>query len=123
MGFGVGGSAGGLGSGAGAEVLPFLVWSRTCNIVERRPTEAADLARVIRQIDACRERRQRLVLGGANAIFIIAAYLALILAPVVPVREVVRLLETKLPDPMPSHVADDVAAYAAHAAQALDAVG
>ena len=94
-----------------AEVLPFVVWSPTANVIERRPSEHAELVHTFRQIDTCRERRQRLVIGGQNAVYLLAAYLAHHLSPVVSVREVIRLLETKLPEAIPSHVADNIAAY------------
>ena len=102
---------GGPGGHEVAEVLPFFAWSPTTHLVERRPASKAELIHMFRQIDTCRERRQRLVLGGQNAVFVIAAYLTHQLSPVVSVREVIRLLETKLPHTFQSHEADSIAAY------------
>lgn len=97
--------------GSGSEVLPFLAWSPTNNVLERRPADRFALARAFRQIDVCRDLRRRLVVGGPNALFVLAAYLANQLSPVVPAREVVRLLDTKLPEALEAHVIDDLVAY------------
>ena len=35
-----------------AEVLPFLVWSKNTNVLERRPVERDELVRMFRQMDA-----------------------------------------------------------------------
>jgi len=94
-----------------SEVLPFLAWSPSTNLLERRPADRVALDRAFRQIDTCRDMRRRLIVGGTNALYVLAAYLANQLSPVVPVREVVRLLDTKLPEALEAHALDDLVAY------------
>lgn len=94
------------------EVLPFLVWSPTTNLMERRPSDRSTLQRAFRQIDVCRDLRRKLVVGGPNALFVLAAYLVEKLSPVVPAREVVRLLDTKLQQALEAHRINDLVAYA-----------
>ena len=94
------------------EVVPYVAWSPSARVPTALPPPE-DAPRAFRQIDACRENRQRVVLGGAGGLVLIAAYLVAHLTPTVPSTEVFDLLESKLPTPalLPPSVRYEVVQY------------
>lgn len=99
------------------EVVPYVAWAPAGRATDLPPPGPAAV-RAFLQIDACREGRRRVVLGGAGGLALIAAYLVAHLAPTVPAPEVFDLLESKLPSPgmLPPHVRHEVVRYVRMAA-------
>lgn len=96
------------------EVIPFVAWSPGARVPTALPPPA-EAARAFRQIDACREGRRAVVLGGPGGLVLVAAYLVAHLSPTVPAAEVFDLLASKFPAPsaalLPPRVRHEVLRY------------